>query len=250
MSIIEQLKAYIEKRQKDLRAGVDNKDVFTGKQRREMLVAYEENSRTISFLDTLEEPVELEDEVLNREMVGVYANYARPDDIEKNSAEASVHFDKYIARHFFALGQQSKPKEEPVELEKEISKYINARWKFGCVNPITPVYLYDFTLDELKECARHFYNLGKNHFREPTKKVEKSEIPTNLYEAAEEFSKRVAGGHIFRDICVGFKGGAMWDREQGVSMEITEDTKWSEVDLFVHRNCDGMEVIQIRKKDE
>ena len=41
-------------------------------------------------------------------------------------------------------------------LEEEIQKYMSERWEFGCINPTTPVYLYDFTTDELKECARHF----------------------------------------------------------------------------------------------
>ena len=41
-------------------------------------------------------------------------------------------------------------------LEEEIQKYMSERWEFGCINPTTPVYLYNFTTDELKEVARHF----------------------------------------------------------------------------------------------
>lgn len=43
---------------------------------------------------------------------------------------------------------------------------------------------------------------------------------------------------------------AKWMAEQGVSMEITDETKWIDVDTFVHRNCDGTTIIQIRKKEE
>lgn len=47
-----------------------------------------------------------------------------------------------------------------------------------------------------------------------------------------------------------FKNGVKWMAEQGVSMEITDETKWTDVDTFVHRNCDGAIVIQIRKKEK
>lgn len=48
----------------------------------------------------------------------------------------------------------------------------------------------------------------------------------------------------------GFKAGAEYEAEQGVSMEITDETEWVDVDNFVHRNCDGVTVIQIKKKEE
>lgn len=37
---------------------------------------------------------------------------------------------------------------------------------------------------------------------------------------------------------------------RGVSMIITDETKWEDIDLFVHRNCDGATVIQIGKKEK
>lgn len=46
-----------------------------------------------------------------------------------------------------------------------------------------------------------------------------------------------------------FKEGAEWMAGQGASMIITDETEWAEVDVFVHRNCDGAGIIQIRKKD-
>ena len=51
------------------------------------------------------------------------------------------------------------------KLEQEIQKYMSERWEFGCINPTTPVYLYDFTTDELKECARHFAKWGAEHLK-------------------------------------------------------------------------------------
>ena len=58
MSIIEQIKAEIESRKKSLRAGICNEEVFTRKQRKEMLVASEELDRLNRFLSTLEEKSE------------------------------------------------------------------------------------------------------------------------------------------------------------------------------------------------
>jgi hypothetical protein len=43
---------------------------------------------------------------------------------------------------------------------------------------------------------------------------EQPELPSNLDEAAVEFSKDVASGHIYKDLCVGFKAGAEWQKEQ------------------------------------
>ena len=58
MTIIEQIKAEIESRKKSLRAGICNEEVFTRKQRKEMLVASEELDRLNRFLSTLEEKSE------------------------------------------------------------------------------------------------------------------------------------------------------------------------------------------------
>ena len=47
-----------------------------------------------------------------------------------------------------------------------------------------------------------------------------------------------------------FKAGAKWMVEQGVSMETTDETEWSDVDLFIHRNVTGGTIVQIRKKEK
>lgn len=52
--LIAKIKTYIERRKKSLRAGICNEEVFTRKQRNEMLVASEELDRLNRFLSTLE----------------------------------------------------------------------------------------------------------------------------------------------------------------------------------------------------
>ena len=52
--LISKIKAEIERRKKSLRAGICNEEVFTRKQRKEMLVASEELDRLNRFLSTLE----------------------------------------------------------------------------------------------------------------------------------------------------------------------------------------------------
>lgn len=52
--LIAKIKAEIERRKKSLRAGICNEEVFTRKQRKEMLVASEELDRLNRFLSTLE----------------------------------------------------------------------------------------------------------------------------------------------------------------------------------------------------
>lgn len=54
--------------------------------------------------------------------------------------------------------------EEGEALEKEIGSYMSNKWKFGCVTPITPVVLPNFTTEDLKECARHFANWQKEQY--------------------------------------------------------------------------------------
>lgn len=87
---------------------------------------------------------------------------------------------------------------------------------------------------------------------------EQPPLPPNLDEAAKQ---------IAYDVCKDLYNGqekdaivyyailaairmAKWMAEQGASMEITDKTEWADVDAFVHRNCDGATVIQIRKKEE
>lgn len=74
-------------------------------------------------------------------------------------------------------------------------------------------------------------------------------IPSNLDEAAEEYSRRLDYYHYTGDDpSIAFKAGAEWMAGQGVSMQITDDTEWEEVDSFIHKKVDGGSIIQIRKK--
>lgn len=62
--LLAKIKAEIERRKKSLRAGICNEEVFTRKQRKEMLVASEELDRFNRFLSDLEKsekPMEQED---------------------------------------------------------------------------------------------------------------------------------------------------------------------------------------------
>lgn len=82
------------------------------------------------------------------------------------------------------------------------------------------------------------------------------ELPSNLDEAAEEYAWKkeepLSDGErlsfCFKPRIDAFKAGAEWMAGQGVGMVITDETEWAEVDKFVHSNCDGASVIQIRKK--
>ena len=75
--------------------------------------------------------------------------------------------------------------EEGEELEKEIGSYMSNRWKFGCVTPITPVVLPNFTTEDLKECARHFAQWGAEHSGS-------SETPNDLKEAVKNYIYKAA----------------------------------------------------------
>lgn len=84
----------------------------------------------------------------------------------------------------------------------------------------------------------------------------KPSLPSNLDEAAKKIAygvcKQLPNG-TEKDSIVYYAilaaiAGAEWMTEQGVSMQITDDTEWEEVDSFIHKNVDGGSIIQIRKK--
>ena len=84
------------------------------------------------------------------------------------------------------------------------------------------------------------------------RKLEKrvTELPSNLDEAAEEYEHNLGYYECVNQWpSVAFKAGAEWMAGQGVSMQVTDDTEWSEVDSVVHKNvCEGS-IIQIRKAE-
>ena len=84
---------------------------------------------------------------------------------------------------------------------------------------------------------------------------EQPSLPSNLNEAAKEYVEQFGYDRkqdgLAIDFAVGdFIAGAEWMAGRGVSMIIADETEWADVDLFVHRNCDGRTVIQIRRKEE
>ena len=84
-------------------------------------------------------------------------------------------------------------KEQPVceGLEEEIGHYLSDRWKFGCVTPITPVILPNFTTEDLKGCARHFAQWGAEQrgSSETQNDIEQrwDELQTNFREINDAF---------------------------------------------------------------
>lgn len=87
--------------------------------------------------------------------------------------------------------------------------------------------------------------------RELEKKV--ACLPSSLDEAADEYVQTLAERadenlRIDTTLETAFKAGAEWLAGQGVSMQITDDTEWADVDSFIHKKVDGDSIIQIRKK--
>ena len=119
--IIETIRAEVERQAKSINTATG--DFAEGRRMEQRII--------LSILDTLQEksekpinPVceELDyknwDDLLTEEMPKVYETYTRPSYIEENSTQASCHFDNYIARHFYELGRQSKPK-----VSEDLEKY-------------------------------------------------------------------------------------------------------------------------------
>ena len=101
--------------------------------------------------------------------------------------------------------------------------------------------------------ARHFFELGQRKDAEMydeveynRKRAEEGTLGKTLDEAAEEYL--YGDPEFFELLRDGFKAGAKWMAGQGVTLKVTDDTTWGEVNDFIHRNCDGVKEIQIRKK--
>lgn len=86
--------------------------------------------------------------------------------------------------------------------------------------------------------------------------VQEASIPSNLDEAANNYGIDIRLGYprvmdeTDRYIYNAFKAGAEWMAGQGVSMSITDETEWADVDSFVHKNVSGNVILQIRKNAE
>lgn len=276
MSIIDQLKAEIER----LKGICTTQIKANPGQTFPFVMEMTGYDKLLTFLDTLEEePVELEKEI---------DMYFKDWDTNSNGAffnEEGYKIDtialKNIARHFYNLGQQnnSNPErklrkvstwvsdtERELKLEKEVEKAgkdvllqankHNKRFDIP-QNIFDDVQLMDiFKSGVYKgiELGRGSSEKPNDHFREPTKMVEKSEIPTNLDFVAQFYAENHSRCQEEADA---FKAGAMWDREQGRTFEEDFDghrpinltlDKYVLQSIGVHSHCKV--IIQIRKKDE
>ncbi len=141
--ILQAIRDKIEQRKQSLRAGICNEEVFTRKQRNEMLVATEELSRLMSFLDTLayNELVELSSSV---------------DNYPKNVCPPSVECEKGMREIF----EDSLIPSKSGGLEVEIERYLHSiglgygGWVDGLED------------EDLRKLARHFAQWGAEHARE------------------------------------------------------------------------------------
>ena len=160
-----------------------------------------------------------------------------------------------LARHFYNLGRGSS--EKPNDLVSELKHHLAT----------TPKEQLQKEWDELKK----WDNIGPTVQEFLHGKQEKSEIPTNLDEAAENYKSMcehylsVTDGDDEKPkeefAFDGFKAGAMWQKEQGVSKEFDVDEDCEALGWLFNR--DDMEeigcmscpkgtkvIVQIRKKDE
>lgn len=98
--------------------------------------------------------------------------------------------------------------EEPMNqkgLEREIERCL---WKLSD----------DPSNEELRMFARHFAEWGAEHA-----KKDEIPVPSDLEEAAEEYSKERAEGHILYDWVHAFIAGAKWQKEQDTREMIMSD---------------------------
>ena len=147
--------------------------------------------------------------------------------------------------------ESSCPKESDYldKLMKEVQKYYSDN--FDYITSDQP------TLSILTNIARHFYELGQkdaaskyDEIEYNRQRAEEEMLGKTLDEAAEKY---VLEGHLLPEaflVIPTFKAGAKWMAWQGVTLKVTDDTTWGEVNDFIHRNCDGVKEIQIRKKEE
>ena len=228
--------------------------------------------KILYFLDTLkEQPVALEKE---------YEDFVTSDPVYNKLVNGIVGMA--IARHFYELGRQSKPKDESMELKIAIErKWMEDDMTVG----------EDIDFDKYSRIANYFFNLGRgssekpnDHKDFPTTDEEvkeflathpKVEVPeryknpdwvfekANLDEAAESladehgFKKKPSikskyTGQMVRDIFIeAVKAGAMWGREQGLIFNTCiNNSGHLSIPMGINLPIGEDVIVQIRKKDE
>lgn len=102
--------------------------------------------------------------------------------------------EKELCTDLLGYIDDSLESEKPIEeLEEEIREYMSNEDN----NP------FDWDWRDKRDCARHFAKWGAEH----AKIESENPVPTDLEEAAEEYSKKVSDGHNYRDLRVGFIAG-------------------------------------------
>ena len=224
--IIQAIKAEIERLMDEYKPTVGGVDELTG--------AHIVLANLLSFLDTLEksEKPMNQDEDLNKEIKAFVNEYG----YEKSE---DILLIAIVARHFCELGcSRTAEKYDEIEykrqqeeeqtckgFEEEFRRFIKKEKE---EEP-------DGSLPYYGDCgiyriARHFAKWGAEHLANSNDEVvinghkvayDKDKdaitmdaIPNELEEAAENYSKERAEGHILYDWVHAFKAGAKWDRKQ------------------------------------
>lgn len=194
----DRLLAEIERRKKSLRAGICNEEVFTRKQRNEMLVASEELDRLKRFLSTLESEKPIIPD-LEKELTRFYLKDlcgSEKDEIP----EATLHHNfpimwddlRDLARHFAQWGaehareQMMKGAEKPCHTVEEWMEHIkNADELTKAIFSKGP---YDVLYDALNRPYRDCYDAIK-------------EFGELCYQTArQEMMKEAVEGEVVKDI--------------------------------------------------
>ena len=115
--VIQAIKAEIERREKSLRAGICNEEVFTRKQRKEMIVASEVLNRLNRFLSTLESEKPINSsEGLEQEIIKCWQDWISPSNEQSVEGVLPLSEFAFYARHF-AQWQKEQMMKEAVEGE-------------------------------------------------------------------------------------------------------------------------------------
>lgn len=215
--LLTKLKAEIEKQKESMRGLEPHTDFRKGQ-----IAAYNQMLGIISSVEDVDETLKINEKMKQHEQ-----SFASKSAM---SQEAVRNF------RFLDTLESEKPRQE--ELEKEIERWVhNNADDNGFYNQI------DF--------ARHFAQWGAEHLANSNDEVvinghkvayDKDKdaitmeaIPNELEEAAENYSKERAEGHILYDWVHAFKARAKWDREQmmkeAVEGEI-EDVGVNYIDLI------------------
>lgn len=104
--MIDKIKAEIERRKRQFRFACAD-DAFYHREKREMVVAYEELDRLLSFIESLEQEQDsnLDFQQFAKEMDAIFA---LPASQTKNTEDEPLNWEYVIAKHFYELGLNAK----------------------------------------------------------------------------------------------------------------------------------------------